>query len=168
MEHNLDGEEFCLSCALGLVAFTYSVQKKLSAAQVLCFPGTEVIGAMNLICVFISACLAERRGLGLWSLRTAQPNTSCQLKFRESKKRFSTKKLFTFWGCPFAGGNQGGSVFRKPEEWRGWKAESIYPYSLLCETDLFGLISLWGGFERCWSGNPYSKDSLWKKKFVVY
>ena len=146
------------------MAFTHSVQKKLSAAQVLCFLGTKVTGAMNLTCVFVSACLAERRRLGLWSW----PNTSCQLKFRESKERFSTNKLFTFRGCPFAGENQGGSAFWKPEEWRGWKTESTHPCSLLCETDLFGLISLWGGFERYWSRNPCGKDSPWKKKFVVY
>lgn len=168
MEHNLYGEEFCLLCALGLVGFTHSAQKKLNAAQVLCFPGTEVTGTTNLICVFISACLAERRGLGLWRPHTAGPNTSCQLTFRESRERFSTKKSFTFWGCPLAGGNQGGSIFWKPEEWKSWRAESTYSYSLLCETDLFGLISLWGGFERYWSGNPYGKDSLWKKKFVLY
>lgn len=64
----------------------------MSSAQVLCFPGTEVTGTRNLVCVFISACLAERRGLGLWNPHTARPNTSCQLKFRENKERFSTKK----------------------------------------------------------------------------
>lgn len=47
---------------------------------------------MNLICVFISACLAERRGLGLWSLCIAKPNTSCQLKFRERKERDSEQR----------------------------------------------------------------------------
>lgn len=79
-------------CTLSPVAFINNVQKKLSSAQVLCFPGTEVTGTMNLICVFISACLEERRGLGLWSLHIAKPNTSCQFKFRERKERHSAQR----------------------------------------------------------------------------
>lgn len=49
IEHNLDGEECCHLCTLSPVALLHNFQKKLSAAQVLCFPGTEVTGTMNLI-----------------------------------------------------------------------------------------------------------------------
>lgn len=69
------------------------------------------------LCFYLSVPGREK---GAWPFESAQPDTSCQLKFRESNKRFSTHKLFTFWGCPFAGGNQGGSVFWKTEERRSW------------------------------------------------
>lgn len=80
------------TCVLCLWWLLCSVQKKLSAVRVLCFPGTEVTWTMNLICVFISACLAERRGLGLWSLLIAKPNTSWQLKFRKRKEGDSAQR----------------------------------------------------------------------------
>lgn len=36
--------------------------------------------------------MAERKGLGLWTLHIAKPNTSCQLKFRERKERHSAQR----------------------------------------------------------------------------
>lgn len=81
------------TCVLCLQQLLYTISQRNWALPKFYVSQVQKLQELWILSVFfISACLEERRGLGLWSLHIAKPNISCQLKFRERKERHSEQR----------------------------------------------------------------------------